>query len=101
VSLPLTTLMRTSGILKNKNDTTDFDQLSVELQTKATSIFLRKREKRGEGGRERMGNKKAHQCLTQRVVGGEGPGSGCAVVAGSSSCSHPIWRQVLAGTPSL
>jgi hypothetical protein len=95
--------MRTSGILKNKNDTTDFDQLSVELQTKATSIFLRKREreKRREGGRERMGNKKAHHCLTQRVVGGEGPGSGSAVVAGSSSCSHPIWRQVLAGTPSL
>jgi hypothetical protein len=54
--------MRTSGILKNKNDTMDFDQLSVELQTKATSIFLRKRERKGgrEGERERGWGTRRH-----------------------------------------
>jgi hypothetical protein len=70
VSLPLTTLMRTSGILKNKNDTTDFDQLSVELQTKATSIFLRKREREKEGGREREDGEQEGTPLLDPTGGG-------------------------------
>jgi hypothetical protein len=52
VSLPLTNLKRSCGILENKNDTTDFDQLSVQLPAKAKSIFLRKREREGEDGEQ-------------------------------------------------